>query len=128
MAKKPTFCHKIHPDPICIFQLFQIHVTSTISSKTAEKPEHFLCNIIHKTMSASPKTTHQMCQWERKIGEEEPKHGFICFHQWADTGLGNLWSERKEAMLHLSENQIKFWVAFVAGCLYAPKHVYLCLL
>ena len=56
--KKPNrFWHKTQPDPIWIFLLVQIQVTSANSNKTAEKPEHFLCNIAPKTMSVSPQKT-----------------------------------------------------------------------
>lgn len=37
--QKNRFWHKTHPDPIWIFLLVQIHVTSANSSEAAEKPE-----------------------------------------------------------------------------------------
>lgn len=44
----------------------------------------------------------------------------------SEEGLRELQSEGREAMLHLSENWITFWVAFIAGCLCALERVCAC--
>lgn len=112
-------------NPIWIFLLVQSHVISANSSKTAEKPEHFLCTIIPKTMSVSPQTKDTECTNEGgKLERRRQSGGF--FGSSNERGLSKLQSEGREVMLHLSGNWIRFWVASVAGCLCAPQQVCAC--
>lgn len=67
MAKNTGSGTKPHlaQNPTWIFLSVQSHVAPVKSSKTAEKPEHFLCRIIPWTVSVSPQTKDTECTNER---------------------------------------------------------------